>query len=449
LNTLEQLRSGALQGTSRLKLCEGLRELPQAVYSLADTLEVLDLSGNELAELPADLPRLRRLKVIFASNNRFTRLPDVLGRCEALEMVGFKANQIVDVPATALPPRLRWLILTDNRIATLPDELGRRPRLQKVALAGNRLRALPATLAACKRLELLRISANRLDGLPDWLLELPRLTWLAYGGNPFSAAHEADALDNTPMPRTPWSALDVQQLLGEGASGHIYRAARSGGEAVALKVFKGEVTSDGLPSTELAACLQAGAHPQLIPALGRLTGHPAGADGLLMPLVGPAFRTLAGPPSLASCTRDVYDPALRLRPEAALAIGAGIASALSHLHERGLTHGDLYAHNILHDGHGRARLGDFGAASFLASVPPHQAARLQALDVRALGCLLEELVACCGEQTPALDAVRTLARTCLHTDVDQGPCANQLAQALRRLQQSPTCQTQHRDLIGD
>ena len=69
MNTLEQLRSGALQGTSRLKLCEGLRELPEEVFELADTLEVLDLSGNELTDLPADLSRLHRLKVIFASNN--------------------------------------------------------------------------------------------------------------------------------------------------------------------------------------------------------------------------------------------------------------------------------------------------------------------------------------------------------------------------------------------
>jgi hypothetical protein len=432
LNTLEQLHTGALRGARRLTLCAGLRELPEAVYALADTLEVLDLSGNELDDLPAELSRLHRLKVIFCSNNRFTRLPEALGRCQALEMVGFKANQISEVPAAALPPRLRWLILTDNRIATLPDELGHRP-LQKVALAGNRLTALPASLGTCETLQLLRISANRLDALPDWLLTLPRLTWLAHGGNPFGATHEADALEHAAMSLVPWSSLDVQALLGEGASGHIYRATQAGGQAVALKVFKGEVTSDGLPSTELAACLHAGAHAQLIPATGRLTDHSAGADGLLMPLVDPVFRTLAAPPSLASCTRDVYDPALRLTPRAALTLGAGIASALAHLHERGLTHGDLYAHNILHDGQGNARLGDFGAASFLGSVPAHQAARLQALDVRALGCLLEELLACCGEVTPQLEAMAGHAQACLHADVDQRPTSRETARALDEL----------------
>ncbi|MFG6415431.1 leucine-rich repeat-containing protein kinase family protein [Roseateles sp. DC23W] len=430
MNTLEQLRAGALSGARRLTLRADLRELPEEVYTLADSLEELDLSGNALDDLPADLPRLHRLRVIFCSNNRFARLPEVLGRCKSLEMVGFKANHISDVPAAALPPRLRWLILTDNRIEALPDELGRRARLQKVALAGNRLTALPATMAGCERLELLRISANQFEGLPDWLLTLPRLTWLAHGGNPFSAAQEAEALDNAPMPRVNWADLQVQALLGEGASGHIHRAARADGTAVALKVFKGEVTSDGLPGTELAACLQAGAHPHLIPATGRLSGHPGGADGLLMPLIPPRFRTLAGPPSLASCTRDVYDPALQMAPGAALRLATGMADALAHLHARALTHGDFYAHNMLHDGDGEGRLGDFGAASFLASVPPQQAARLKALDVRALGCLLEELGPRCAQHA---DAVQVLADACLAAAVDTRPAAHDVAQRLRRL----------------
>lgn len=75
-------------------------------------------------------------------------------------MVGFKANQISSVPVSALPPALRWLILTDNQITELSAELGRCTQLQKLMLAGNRLRSLPQTLTACTRLELLRIAAN-------------------------------------------------------------------------------------------------------------------------------------------------------------------------------------------------------------------------------------------------------------------------------------------------
>ena len=55
-----------------------------------------------------------------------------------------------------------------------------------------------------------------------------------------------------------------------------------------------------------------------------------------MPLLPAAWRVLAGPPSLASCSRDVYDPALRLSPETALQIASGIAAATAHLHQRGV-----------------------------------------------------------------------------------------------------------------
>src|SRR5512140_2455496 len=125
MNTLEKLLNGELAGCTRLNLSCGLREFPREIFDLADTLEILDLSGNELSSLPDDLPRLHKLRILFCSNNLFTELPEVLGRCPHLSMVGFKANRISRVSAAALPPVLRWLILTDNWIVELPDELGR------------------------------------------------------------------------------------------------------------------------------------------------------------------------------------------------------------------------------------------------------------------------------------------------------------------------------------
>ena len=62
--------------------------------------------------------------MLFCSNNRFVELPASLGECAGLDIVGFKANAIERVPASSLPESLRWLILTDNRVAALPDTLG-------------------------------------------------------------------------------------------------------------------------------------------------------------------------------------------------------------------------------------------------------------------------------------------------------------------------------------
>lgn len=391
MDTLAQLKAGQLAGIKRLDLSCGLTQFPREIFDLADSLEILNLSGNALRSLPDDLHRLPHLRVLFCSDNAFTELPACLGQCQQLSMVGFKANQIEQVPAAALPPQLRWLILTDNRLSHLPDELGERPLLQKLMLAGNRLEQLPASLAQCHNLELLRIAANRLTQLPQWLLTLPRLTWLAYAGNPVESAVELAIDDNTA--NIPWAELELAEVLGEGASGVIRKALRKpSNEPVAVKLYKGTITSDGSPLHEMQACIAAGLHPNLIKVQGRVIGHPDDQAALVMDLIDPSYRNLAGLPSLASCTRDIYDPASRFSVAVALRMARGIASVAAHLHRHGITHGDLYGHNILWNAGGDCLLGDFGAASFHATADTLETRALQRIEVRAFGVLLEELL---------------------------------------------------------
>ena len=430
-NTLEHLRSGALTGTRRLDLNGAeLTHLPTEVYGLADTLEVLNLSDNRLYALPNDLSRLKRLKVIFCSGNPFTRLPEVLGDCPLLEMVGFKACQLTQVPGASLPPALRWLTLTDNAIDHLPPELAQRPALQKLMLAGNRLSALPDGLAGAQRLELVRLSANRFTRLPGWLSELPALAWLALSGNQLGWSPPQGL---PPLPVVPWADLRLDGVLGEGASGHIHRVQRAGDDRPqALKLFKGSVTSDGLPEHELAACVAAGPHPTLCTPHATLADNPQGLAGMLLPLVPPDFTNLAGPPSLDSCTRDVYDPALRFSPAVLLRLAGDVAAALAHLHARGVMHGDLYAHNTLwHPATGNALLGDLGAATLLPAHDPALARALRALDVLAFGHLLHELLARCPAVADAAP-VGALARACA-SPVGQRPAMAEVVTVLRKM----------------
>lgn len=408
--TLEALRQGRLTNCRALRLGGGLTEFPREIFDLADTLEQLDLSGNALTTLPDDLGRLRKLRVLFCSGNRFERLPPSLGDCPALSQIGFRAAGLRDIPAEALPPSLRWLTLTDNQIEALPPEIGERPALQKLMLAGNRLRHLPNRLADAPNLELLRLSANQFDTLPPWLVGLPRLAWLAWAGNPLDQAWGDK--QTTPI---HWNRLQPGALLGQGASGLVHEALwtpedGSAAKPVALKLYKGQMTSDGLPEREIAACLAAGQHPHLMGALGRLDGHPNQLLGLVMPLLPPHWRALAAPPSLESCSRDIYDPVLRLHPDIIGRIAYDIAAAGAHLHSHRLLHGDLYAHNILWDGTtGAAMLSDFGAASFLPA--SQEATALQRLDVLAWGLLLGELLDCCDTD---LVPLRDIQRQCVN-----------------------------------
>jgi hypothetical protein len=431
MHTLSELRAGNLAGIKRLDLSCGLTKFPDESFDLADTLEILNLSGNALSRLPDDLYKLHKLRVIFCSDNRFTELPAVLGQCDQLEMIGFKTNRIKHVPTAALPKKLRWLILTDNQIAELPNELGLCTQLQKLMLSGNQLDYLP-NLSHCVRLELLRIAANRFTKLPDWIFSLPRLAWLASAGNPCSDADEAMAMSKHSIEQINWRDLEMQESLGEGASGVIYRASQKFADTflpVAVKVFKGEVTSDGLPRCEKSAAIAAGAHPALIPVIGKIDGHPEGKLGLVMSLIEPSFINLAGPPSLESCTRDIYTADIKFTLAKVLYIAFSIADVVAHLHTQGLMHGDLYAHNILWNENNHCLLGDFGGASFLPQHEPKLAMALQRLEVRAFACLLEELLDRCDapvEENHIVNALRELQLRCDAKDVNARPLFDEI-----------------------
>lgn len=436
-DTLAVLRSGQLRGITRLDLSCDLEVFPPEIFALADTLEVLNLSGNALSTLPDDLSRLRKLRVLFCSENRFTQLPEVLSSCVHLEMVGFKSNQIRHVPAASLSPDLRWLILTDNQISALPDSIGNCARLAKLMLAGNQLAELPEAMHGCIGLELLRISANRFQSLPDWLLQLPRLTWLAFGGNPISTS---PTVPRPAVPRIEWADLVLAEQLGEGASGVIHKAhwqpsPQDAGQPVAVKLFKGSVTSDGFPAEEMAACLAAGDHANLIGVIGVLTGHPAGSSGLVMPWVNPDFRTLAGPPDLTTCTRDIYEDGQRFSLPMVLDLAKGLAAVGAHLHARGISHGDFYAHNVLYRPEGGCYLGDFGAASFYPPQGEDGINPFEALEVRAFGCLLGELLErSAPEMDKTLSALKALQSRCMAPVAASRPRFAELVATLESIQ---------------
>lgn len=395
--TLAQLQNGELQGIQRLQISEGLSHFPTEIFELADTLEILDLSGNCLSQLPDDLNRLYKLKIIFCSNNQFTELPAVLGSCLHLTMVGFKSNQIHTVSASALPSALRWLILTDNKILQLPEELGNCNKLQKLMLSGNCLSNLPLSLSNCSNLELIRFASNQLVEFPKQLLKLPRLAWLAFADNPFCLPIMQNNLAPSPIQRLSWQNVRLGDLLGQGASGSIYEALietelEGGGASMALKVFKGTMTSDGQPQSEIDATLLAGSHDHLIKVSGQIDDHPEGLPVLVMEKLSADFSALAHPPSLETCTRDVYADNLKLNFAQALKILRAVATTVAHLHQKSILHGDLYAHNILINSKFDCILSDLGAATYCLSLEPAVAFLLQKCEVKAFGNLIDELI---------------------------------------------------------
>jgi len=394
LHTLAQLKSGQYSDITRLTLSENLTEFPKEIFTLANSLEVLDLANNQLTTLPSELSSLKKLKILFLTNNNFESIPAVVAACTQLEMISFKSNKLKHVDENVLPTQTRWLILTDNNIATLPHSMGELTRLQKFAIAGNKLQKLPKSMKYCTNLELIRLSANQLTELPVWLFQLPKLAWLAFSGN--NLAVNVPLITNE-MTSVSLIDFELKHKLGEGASGVIHQAtwfnkplSIDSNNDIAVKLFKGKITSDGYPIDELNNCLQAGEHKSLIKVIAKIMSKEQLA--LIMELIPARFYNLGLPPSLITCTRDTFPSEATLEVTDITKIAFSMADALRHLHENNVSHGDIYAHNTMVDKDANMLFGDFGAASDLNALSERQQIAMQAIEVRAFGCLLDDLL---------------------------------------------------------
>lgn len=435
-HALEQAMQHAAQPITHLKLTAALTELPAVLEKLAPQLQHLDLSDNFLSELPAWFAQCQQLQRLFLTNNRFTQLPPVLSHCHVLQMLSFKSNHLTAIPDHIIPAGIRWLILTDNQIQHLPSTMGQWQQLEKLALSGNRLTELPPSMAQCHQLSLVRLAVNRIQQWPDWLFSLPRLAYLAIGANPATYRQDARTITATPQDYSMlWPAARVQlgKVLGSGASGVIYQALDNDTQRdVAVKIFKGELTSDGDPAEELRHCLHAGQHPQLIPVLATLSTQTdvptqrqatvqnqeamqnqeathreeaaqskataqsrAALPALVMALIPPNYRALGQPPSFATISRDTFAADSQWSATQLWHWSQQAAAVLQHLQQYQLAHGDFYAHNMLVNAQGHLLLGDFGAATGLSDLTLPQQTGFKRIEIRAFGYWLDDLLPYC------------------------------------------------------
>eukprot|EP00549_Striatella_unipunctata_P001951 CAMPEP_0118683270 /NCGR_PEP_ID=MMETSP0800-20121206/5947_1 /TAXON_ID=210618 ORGANISM="Striatella unipunctata, Strain CCMP2910" /NCGR_SAMPLE_ID=MMETSP0800 /ASSEMBLY_ACC=CAM_ASM_000638 /LENGTH=292 /DNA_ID=CAMNT_0006579751 /DNA_START=171 /DNA_END=1049 /DNA_ORIENTATION=+ len=269
-------------------------------------------------------------------------------------------------------------------------------------------KTISSEISKCTSLELIRLSANQLTEPPMDVLKLPNLAWIALSGNPFldkiSSSSSSTNLDTITDP-----ALETGgTILGEGASG-VIRKVEWKGKTVAVKKYKGAMTSDGSPLQErnINVVVSSIKSDSLVKVYGQLT------DGSLVMEYLEGYKAFGNPPSMDSCSRDVYDKDEDLSVDQAKLMVTNLLGVLKELHHRGITHGDFYGHNILVK-EGYVKLSDFGA-SFFYDRKPDYGRWIEKIEMRAFGHLVEEINMLVERRNPdasILDDLEKLSDAC-------------------------------------
>lgn len=403
-----------------------------------DDLTRRDLAGQGLAAVPREVLQLQTLRTLNLMNNALVALPNEIGQLTQLEVLGLKSNRL-----TALPDSigdltgLVALYVTDNQLTALPPSIGKLTKLRKLQASFNRLQSLPEEMGDMLSLELFRAAGcPDLHTIPSRLATAPALTWLSLGGSKYCAAYSRnDAASTTTDGGNAWwvagvdkdsstrtlplvgrQAVTLAEKLGDGASGEVFlsqwQASSSSASSsslsslafkltpkklkksrdVAVKVFRDDTSPDGRSIDELEVlCLLE--HPALTKvrallveedAEERATPRPV---GVIMDVV--PGNPLAAKPDHTSVLRCRWEEGKEYTTDYVLRVAKQVAGGLEHMHEKGICHGDLYAHNCVADEKGNATLLDYGA-SFLYGTGSE--VDFERLEVRAFGLFLQDLV---------------------------------------------------------
>ena len=169
----------------------------------------VDLNDSGLTgEIPTELGRLSKMKLLVLSRNRLTGpVPAWLGDLTDLEDLSLWGNRLSGPIPTSLGnlSNLEELYLSQNQLTgSIPPSLGDLANLRELSLWRNQLTGpLPSELGSLTKLQRLVLSSNELMGtLPVWLGDLNNLQALSLWGNDF----------NGPIPDELGSLTNLREL---------------------------------------------------------------------------------------------------------------------------------------------------------------------------------------------------------------------------------------------
>jgi len=161
-----------------------LTHLPIEEICQITQLTTLNLSNNNITQLPVEIGQLTQLTELNLCNNNLTQLPVEIGHLTQLTRLYLQYNNITHLPVEiGQLTQLTTLLLCNNKLTHLPVEIGQLTQLTTLHLYNNKLTNLPAEIGQLTQLTTLHLSLNKLTHLPVEIGQLTQLTELILYGN--------------------------------------------------------------------------------------------------------------------------------------------------------------------------------------------------------------------------------------------------------------------------
>ncbi|XP_061209060.1 leucine-rich repeat and calponin homology domain-containing protein 1 isoform X3 [Neopsephotus bourkii] len=167
----EAAHSGGLNLSGR-KLKEFPRSTAALSHDLSDTVRA-DLSKNRLTEVPTELCHFVSLETLNLYHNCIKIIPDAIVNLQMLTYLNLSRNQLSSLPACLCGLPLKVLIASNNKLGSLPEEIGQLKQLMELDVSCNEITALPQQIGQLKSLKELNVRRNYLEVLPQELVQLP------------------------------------------------------------------------------------------------------------------------------------------------------------------------------------------------------------------------------------------------------------------------------------
>ncbi|XP_078088347.1 leucine-rich repeat and calponin homology domain-containing protein 1 isoform X2 [Mustelus asterias] len=151
-----------------------LKELPRSAagLDLSDTVQA-DLSKNRLSEIPLELCHFVSLEMLNLYHNCIKVIPDSIINLQTLTNLNLSRNQLSTLPLCLCTLPLKVLIASNNKLVSLPEDIGQLKFLMELDVSCNEITALPQQMGQLQSLRELNIRRNYLQILPEELADLP------------------------------------------------------------------------------------------------------------------------------------------------------------------------------------------------------------------------------------------------------------------------------------